>query len=212
LVAWLRVNSDQAPPGWLDLRTPGKASAGIVGSGTTGHICGISLQNATGTRIQFWPYSGGEAMLQGLVGGQIDLVCDQVTNSLAMVRGGQIKAYAVMAKARWLAMPDIPTADEMGVPGIYASYWFGLWVPTGTPDDIITRLNAAAVDAMTDPAVRRRIADQGMEMPPRDQQMPAALGAFQRAEIAKWCEAMAGKGGPYLAVLPLCSGRRADAN
>src|SRR5207244_9127712 len=102
-------------------------------------------------------------------------------------------------------------ADQMGVPGIYASYWHGFWVPTGTPSDIIARLNAAAVYAMTDPAVRRRIVDQGMEIRPPDQQTPAARDAFQRAEIAKWCEAMVGKAGAYLAVLPVCGGRRADA-
>jgi tripartite-type tricarboxylate transporter receptor subunit TctC len=212
LIAWLGTNSDQAPPGRLGFGTPGKASAGIVGAGTTGHICGIYLQDAADIHIQFAPYSGEEAMLRGLVRGQIDLVCGEATNSLAMVRSGQIKVYAVMSKARWFAMPDIPTADEMGLPGIYASYWYGFWVPAGTPYDIVTKLNAAANDAMTDPAVRRRIADQGMEIPGREQQTPAALGTFQRAEIVKWCEAMVGRGRTYLAVVPLCGGRRAAAN
>jgi tripartite-type tricarboxylate transporter receptor subunit TctC len=212
LVAWLRVNSDKAPPGRLGSGTPGKASVGIVGSGTSGHICGIDLQGATGARIQFVPYWGNDAMLRGLARGQIDLVCSQATDSLAMVRGGEIKAYAVMAKTRWFAMPDIPTGGEMGLPGIYASSWHGFWVPAGTPHDIIARLNAAAVYAMADPEVHRRIADEGMEIPARDQQSPAALDALQRAETAKWCEAMAGRAGPYLAVLPLCGGRRAEAN
>jgi tripartite-type tricarboxylate transporter receptor subunit TctC len=212
LLAWLGTNSDQAPPGRLGFGAPGKASAGIVGAGTTGHICGIYLQDATGIHVQFAPYSGEEAMLRGLVHGQIDLVCGRATNSLEMVRSGQIKVYAVMAKARWFAMPDIPTADEMGLPGIYASYWYGLWVPAGTPYDIITKLNAAAIDAMTDPAVRRRIADQGMEIPAREQQSPTALDILQRAETAKWCEVMVGRGRSYRAVVPLCEGRRAAAN
>jgi tripartite-type tricarboxylate transporter receptor subunit TctC len=212
LLAWLGANSDKAPPGRLGSGAPGKASVGIVGAGTTGHICGIYLQDATGIHIQFAPYSGEEAMLRDLVRGQIDFVCGQATNSLAMVRSGQIKVYAVMAKARWFAMPDIPTADEMGLAGIYASYWYGFWVPAGTPYDIITKLNAAASYAMTDPAVRRRIADQGMEIPAREQQSPTALDTFQRAETAKWCEAMVGRGRSYRAVLPLCGGRRAAAN
>jgi tripartite-type tricarboxylate transporter receptor subunit TctC len=211
LLAWLGTNSDKAWPGRLGFGTPGKASAGIVGAGTTGHICGTYLQDATSTHIQFVPYWGEEAMLQGLVRGQIDVVCGQATKSLAMVRSGQIKVYTVMAKARWFAMPEIPTADEMGLRGIYASYWYGFWVPAGTPNDIITKLNAAAIEAMTDPAVRRRIADQGMEIPAREQQSPAALDTFQRAEIAKWCEAMVGRGRSYRAVVPLCSGRRAAA-
>jgi tripartite-type tricarboxylate transporter receptor subunit TctC len=209
LLAWLGTNSDKTPPGRLGFGTPGKASAGIVGAGTTGHFCGIYLQDATGSHIQFVPYWGEEAMLRGLVGGQIDLVCGQATNSLALVRSSQIKVYAVMAKARWFAMPDTPTADEVGLPGIYASYWYGFWVPAGTPYDIITKLNAAANDAMTDPVVRRRIADLGMEIPARGQQSPTALDILRRAEIAKWCEAMVGRGRSYRAVVPLCEGRRA---
>jgi tripartite-type tricarboxylate transporter receptor subunit TctC len=195
LTAWLKAN-------------PGNASAGIVGSGTPGHVCDIFLQDATGTRFQVVPYWGGAAMLKGLVHGQIDFICDQPQDSLAMVRSGQIKAYAVMARTRWFAMPDIPTADEMGVPGIYVSYWHGLWVAKGTPNDIIAKLNTAAVDAMADATVRRRIADQNMEIPLHDQQTPEALGTFQRAEIPKWCEAT----GKLWTTLPLCFSRRADAN
>jgi tripartite-type tricarboxylate transporter receptor subunit TctC len=124
--------------------------------------------------------------LQDLVGGQIDFMCDLAANSLPQVRSGNIKAYAVMAKTRSFAAPDTPTADEAGLPGIYVSTWHGLWAPNGTPKDIVGKLNAAAVSAMADPAVRRRIADQGMVIPPREQQTPEALGAFHKAEIEKW--------------------------
>jgi tripartite-type tricarboxylate transporter receptor subunit TctC len=212
LTAWLKNNSEKVLPGTIGSGAPGKASAGIVDSGAPGHICLIQLQNVVATRIQFVPYWNDTSMLQGLMRGQIDFACDQATNSLGAVRGGRIKTYAIMAKARWFMIPDIPTADEIGLSGIYVSYWHGFWVPKGTPNDIISKLNLAAVDAMTDPAVRRRIADEGMEIPPRDQQTPAALDAFQRAEMTKWCEAMVGKAGPYIAVLPHCGGRRADAN
>jgi tripartite-type tricarboxylate transporter receptor subunit TctC len=102
------------------------------------------------------------------------------------MRGGQIKALAVMAKARWFGAPEVPTVDEMGVPGIYVSFWHGLWVPKGTPKDVIAKLNAAVMNALADPTVQKRFADQGQEIPPRDQQMPQALAAYHKADIDKW--------------------------
>jgi tripartite-type tricarboxylate transporter receptor subunit TctC len=173
LIVWLKANPD-------------KATAGLVSVGSPGHLCGVDFQNKTGTRFQQVPYRGGAPMLQDLVAGQIDLYCSIATNDLAMLQSGQIKAYAVMAKNRWFAAPNVPTADEAGVPGIYISYWHGFWVPKGTPKTVISRLNLAAVNAMADPTVRQRIADQGMEIPPREQQTPEALGALQKAEIEKW--------------------------
>jgi len=171
--------------GWLKAN-PDKASAGTTGAGGGAHLCAIYMQSNTGTRFQQVPYRGGAPALQDLVAGQIDFMCDLAANSLPQVRSGNIKAYAVMAKTRWFAAPDTPTADEAGLPGIYVSTWHGLWASKGTPKDIVGKLNSAAVSAMADPAVRRRIADQGMEIPPREQQTPEALGAFHKAEIEKW--------------------------
>ena len=207
VISWLRVRSEKVSAGGLGFGAPGAASAGIANSGSPGHICSILFQNTTGVRMQFWPYWDAASMLQGLVRGQVDFICDQATNSLAMVRNGQLKAHAVAAKTPWFAMPDIPTADDAGARGIHVSYWHGIWAPRGTPRSIVARLNAAAVDAMADAAVRRRLTDQSMEIPSRDEQTPEALGIFQRVEIAKWCDA-----GLYKAVIPLCGGRRADAN
>jgi tripartite-type tricarboxylate transporter receptor subunit TctC len=173
LIAWLKAN-------------PEKASAATVGPGSGSHLCGIYIQNNTGTRFQFVPYRGGSPAIQDLVAGQVDMMCDMSSNSLPHVRGGQIKALAVMSKSRWFGAPDVPTVDEMGVPGIYVSFWHGLWVPKGTPADIVARLNGAVVTALADPTVRQRFADQGQEIPPRDQQTSQALAAYHKADIDRW--------------------------
>jgi tripartite-type tricarboxylate transporter receptor subunit TctC len=108
------------------------------------------------------------------------------TTSLAQVRAGNVKAFAVAAAARLPSAPEIPTVDEAGLPGFYVSHWHGLWVPKRTPAAVIAKLNAAVVDALADRGVRARLADLGQEIFPRDQQTPAALAAFQQAEIEKW--------------------------
>jgi tripartite-type tricarboxylate transporter receptor subunit TctC len=173
LIAWLKANPD-------------KASAGIVGLGSGGHICGLSFQQATGVRYQFVPYRGGAPAMQDLVGGQIDFMCDMAANSLPQVRAGTIKPIVVMSKRRWFAAPDVPTAEEMGVPGLAISLWHGLWAPKGTPADVVGKLNAAVVAALADPAVAKRFADLGQEIAPRAQQTPEGFAAYHKAEIEKW--------------------------
>jgi tripartite-type tricarboxylate transporter receptor subunit TctC len=173
LVVWLKANPD-------------KSSAGTAGIGSPQHIAGVLFQKLTGTRFNFVPYRGGAPAMQDLVAGQIDMMFDTPTNSLAHVRAGEIKAYAVTAKARLSAAPDIPTVDEAGLPEFYFSLWSALWAPKGTPKSIIATLNAAVVDALADPAVRQRFADLGQDMFPREQQTPEALYAQHKAEIEKW--------------------------
>ena len=173
LIAWLKANPD-------------KASAATVGPGSTPHICGIYFQNNTGTRFQLVPYRGGAQAMQDLVGGHVDFMCAEASQTLPHVRGGKMKAYAVLAKSRWTAAPETPTIDEAGVPGLYISSWRGLWVPRGTSKEVIAKLNAAVVDALADPAARQRLFDLGHEIFPREQQTPEALGAHHKAEIGKW--------------------------
>jgi tripartite-type tricarboxylate transporter receptor subunit TctC len=172
-IAWLKAN-------------PATATAGTAGAGSASHIAEIFFQRLTGTTFALVPYRGTGPAMNDLVAGQIDLILDQASNSMAQVRAGTIKAYAVTAKTRLPAAPDIPTVDEAGLPGLYISVWYGLWVPKGTPKDIIAKLNSAAMMAMADPAVRARMNDFGLEVPPPAQQTAEALGALQKAEIEKW--------------------------
>jgi tripartite-type tricarboxylate transporter receptor subunit TctC len=173
LIAWLKA-------------APDKASAGTAGVGSISHVAGVFFQKETGTRFQFVPYRGVNLAQQDLIGGQIDLLFDQVPSALPNVRAGRIRAYAVTAKTRLDSAPEIPTVDEAGLPGLYMSVWSALWVPKGTPKEVITKLNAAAVESLADPLVRKRLGDIGVDIPPRDQQTPEALGALHRAEVEKW--------------------------
>ena len=173
LIAWLKAN-------------PGKATQGTAGIGSPAHVSGAYFQSASGTTFQFAQYRGAAPAMQDLVGGHVDLMFDQPPNSLPHVRDGNIKAYAVTAKVRLASAPDIPTVDEAGLPGFYISVWSGMWAPKGTPPAVISKLNAAVVDAHSNPAVQRRLAELGQEVPAIDQQTPAALAAFQAAEIERW--------------------------
>jgi tripartite-type tricarboxylate transporter receptor subunit TctC len=171
--------------GWIKANE-GKVSAGTAGAGSATHVAGVYFQNVTGTRFQFVPYRGTGPALQDLVAGQIDFIVDQASNSLQHVRDGKIRAYAVTASARLPSAPDIPTVAEAGLPSLDISVWYGLWAPKDTPKEIIAKLNAAAVQALSEPTVRQRFAELGLDMPPRDRLTPEALAAYQKAEIEKW--------------------------
>jgi tripartite-type tricarboxylate transporter receptor subunit TctC len=173
LVAWIKTNQD-------------KVSAGTPGANSLPHVAGIDFQNLTGTRFPFVPYRGAAPAMLDLIAGQIDLVFDQVQSSLPYIRAGRIKAFAVTAAERVPALPDVPTVDEAGLPGLHISLWYGLWVPAGTPPEIIAKLNAAVMDAQADPATRARLGELQLQIPPPDQQTPQALHALQEAEIKKW--------------------------
>jgi tripartite-type tricarboxylate transporter receptor subunit TctC len=170
-IAWLKAN-------------PGKTTAGTAGIGSPPHIGGVLFQNMTGATLQFVHYRGVALATQDLVAGQIDMAIADVTTATPQVRAGTIKAYAVAAPTRLPALPGLPTAAEAGLPGFHVATWNALFAPKGTPKAIIERLNAAAVTALADPAVRARFAAIGQEIPPREQQTPEALGALNKAD--KW--------------------------
>jgi tripartite-type tricarboxylate transporter receptor subunit TctC len=173
MVAWMKAN-------------PGKATVGSVGVGGPGDIAAIYFQRHTGTAVQIVPYKGGAPLIQDLISGQIDMTFGQAANYLNPVRAGQLKAYAVLAVKRWWASPDTPTIVEAGGPDLFSSFWHGLWVPKGTPKDVIAKLNTAVSQALEDSIVKKRFSDIGQEIWPKEQQNPAALAAQQKAEIERW--------------------------
>jgi tripartite-type tricarboxylate transporter receptor subunit TctC len=173
LIAWLKANPD-------------KASVGVAGVGATGHLTGIAFQKATGTKFQFVPYRGNGPAMQDLLAGHIDFMIEPSSNFRSLLATKSVKPYAITGRARLPASPDIPTADEAGMPGFFATLWYGLWVPKGTSKDIIAKLNATMVRVLADPTARKHFDDLGIEVAPLDQQSPEALRAFQKAEAVRW--------------------------
>jgi tripartite-type tricarboxylate transporter receptor subunit TctC len=171
---------------WLTAKY-GTASQAHVGTGTLSHLCGLYMQTSTRATWTFVPYRGAAAALQDLTGAQVDVMCAAPGGSaLPLTREGRIKAYAVMAGTRLPSAPEIPTADEAGLPGFHLSFWQAMWAPKGTPKEMIAALNAAVVAALANPAVRGKLADLGQVIPPRAEQTPDALGALRKAEADKW--------------------------
>jgi len=170
-VAWLKAN----PNGIF-----------LGAAGGTDQVAGYLLAQQTGARIQNVNYRGLAPAMQDLLAGRIDILFDQPSDALPQIRSGAIKAYAVAAAARLAVAPDIPTVDEAGLPGLHVTPWHSLWVPKGTPPDVVEKLNAAAREALADPAVQKRLADVGQQVVAPARQSPEALAAFYQGEIDKW--------------------------
>jgi tripartite-type tricarboxylate transporter receptor subunit TctC len=173
LIAWLKQN-------------PEKASVGIAGVGAIGHLMGIAFQKATGTKFQFVPYRGNGPAMQDLLAEQIDFMIEAASNFRGQLAAGNLKPFAITGKVRLASAPNIPTAEEAGLPDFVASLWYGLWVPKGTPREIIAKLNAALSQAFFDPQIRQRFDDLGIQIAPLDHQTPEALRDLQKAEAARW--------------------------
>jgi len=171
LVAWMKAN-------------PGEAK--FVNQNAAAHVSGILLQQLTNTKVTFIPYRGAGPAMTDLISGQVDLLVVQGAVALPQVRGGTIKAIANLSPQRSASMPDIPTSDEGGVPGLYMSGWFGFFAPKGTPKDVIARLNGAMSQVLADPTVRARFTELGLDVASPQQQTPEGLAAFHKGEIEKW--------------------------
>jgi tripartite-type tricarboxylate transporter receptor subunit TctC len=173
LIGWMKSKSD-------------KVLQGTVGSGTMQQLCGISIQNTIGAKWQLIPYRGGAPAIQDMLAGQINFMCTATGSFLPLVHAGQIKAFAVTAPKRIKAAPEIPTVDQAGLPGFYIGIWNALWVPAGTPKEIVAKLNAAANAALSDPAFQKKMVELGLDMPPDEQRTPQGLAAMRDADDAKW--------------------------
>jgi tripartite-type tricarboxylate transporter receptor subunit TctC len=173
LIAWLKANPD-------------KGTCGTAGPGSPSHIAGVLFQQVTGTRFQFVPYRGVAPVIPDLVGGQIDIAILDPITTLPQIREGRIKAFAMMAKTRTPAAPEIPTVDEAGAPGVYMSPWQAMFAPKGTPRDVIAKLNSAVVSALNDPAIQKKFADQSYEISKGEELTPEYLAKFHQSEIEKW--------------------------
>jgi tripartite-type tricarboxylate transporter receptor subunit TctC len=170
---------------WMKER-PNPSTFGTVGTGSAAHLCGLYFAQKTGLRLQYVPYRGGGPAMQDLIGGQIDLACLEASSGLAYVQAGKFKAFAVMGDRRWPKSPDTPTLIESGIPGAMVNFWHGLWTAKGTPKEAVDRLDAAVMSALANPVVQQRLETLGQVIFPRDQQNPAGLAAYHKAEIDKW--------------------------
>jgi tripartite-type tricarboxylate transporter receptor subunit TctC len=171
LVAWMKAN-------------PGKIN--FVNQNAAANVSGVLFEKLTGQKLHYIPYRGAGPAMTDLVAGQVDLLVVQGAAALPQIRAGKIKAIANLSPQRSASIPDIPTSDEGGVPGLYMSGWFGFFSPKGTPKDVIATLNSAMVQALADPAVRARFTELGLDVASREQQTPEGLAGFQKAEIDKW--------------------------
>ena len=173
LIAWIKTSPD-------------KVLQATIGAGTMQQLCGLLMQKTLGTKWQFVPYKGGPPAMQDLLAGQINFMCTTTGGFLPLAQSGKIRVYAVTAKKRIAAAPEIPTVDEAGLPGLYTSVWNALWVPKGTPKDAVATLNAAATAALADAQLQKRIVEMGLDMPDADQRTPEALDAVRKADADKW--------------------------
>jgi tripartite-type tricarboxylate transporter receptor subunit TctC len=173
LIAYVKANKD-------------KVNYANAGLGAASHLCGMLFMSAIQTDVTTVPYNGTAPAMNDLLGGQVDFMCDQTTNTTSQIKGGKIKVYGVTTKKRVPSLPDVPTMDEAGLKGFEVSVWHGLYAPKGTPKPVIDKLTKALQDALKDSTVKQRFADLGTEPVEQNRATPAALSAHLKAEIDRW--------------------------
>lgn len=173
LIAHVKANKDQVT----------LANAGL---GAVSHLCGMMFMSAIGTDLTTVPYKGTGPAMTDLLGGQVDLLCDQTTQTVPMIRDGRVKIYGVTSTTRLGALPNVPTLDEQGLKGFEVKVWHGVYAPKGTPRDVTEKLTRALREALTDPAVVKRMSELSSDIPPVDKISPDGLRTHLQAEIAKW--------------------------
>ncbi|SDM11453.1 tripartite tricarboxylate transporter substrate binding protein BugD [Nonomuraea jiangxiensis] len=193
------ARKDFQPTSLKDLVTYVKANADKVtlanaGIGAASHLCGLLFQTAAGVKLQEVPYEGTGPALTDLVGGQVDFMCDQTTNTSGQISAGEVKAYAVTTPERVKTMPDLPTTTEAGLPGLQVSVWHGLYVPKGTPQEVVQKLTEALKVALTDQKVIDQMAKLGTAPVSAEDATPQAHRAKLEEQIATWSKVIADAG------------------
>ena len=163
-----------------------KVSLANAGIGAASHLCGMLFMSAIQTDLLTVPYKGTGPAMNDLLGGQVDLLCDQTTNTTSQIKGGKVKVYGVTTKTRVASLPDVPTLDQQGLKGFEVSIWHGLYAPKGTPKAAMDKLVAALQSGVKDEEVKKRFADLGATTYPPEQATPAALQAMVESEMDKW--------------------------
>jgi len=173
LIAYVKANKD-------------KVNLANAGLGAASHLCGMLFMSAIQTEFTTIPYSGTGPAMNDLLGGQVDFMCDQTTNTTSQIKAGKIKVYAVTTKKRVASLPDVPTMQEGGLPGFEVAVWNGLYAPKGTPKPVIDTLSKALQEALQDPSLRQRFAELGTEPATREMATPESLRVKLKSEIEKW--------------------------
>ncbi len=163
-----------------------KINLANAGTGSASHLCGMLLQDAIGVKVTTVPYKGTAPAMNDLLGGQVDMMCDQTTNTTSYIKSGKIKAYAVTTPKRLAVLPDLPTTREAGLPAFEVAVWHGMYAPKGTPQDVVVKMNNALKVALKDQLVIDRFAGLGTEPVADNRTSPEVHKQFLTAEISKW--------------------------
>ncbi len=173
LSAYIKINKD-------------KVSLANAGLGAVSHLCGLLFMSSLGTDLTTVPFSGTGPAMNALLGSQVDLLCDQTTTTVPLIKDGRVKVYGVTTLNRLSALPNVPTLDEQGLKGFEVKVWHGLYAPKGTPPAVLERVGVALRVAMADPVVKQRLADLNADIVPVEKMTPAGLKSFLESEISKW--------------------------